>query len=59
MALQDKAVALQEKSNIERQLKQNQSQKIIMEKTLEKKDALENKKRESIMVVRRKIILHL
>lgn len=46
-ALQDKTAALQEKGNLERQLKQFQSQKLIAEKNLEKKDA----KRESIMVV--------
>ncbi|KXZ43594.1 hypothetical protein GPECTOR_86g388 [Gonium pectorale] len=49
-ALQEKAAAIQEKGNLERQLKQNQSQKLMMEKTLEKKDVLESKKRESIMV---------
>ncbi len=51
-ALQDKAAAIAEKGNLERQLKQFQGQKMLMEKTLEKKDALESKKRESIMVVR-------
>lgn len=50
-ALQDKAAAIAEKGNLERQLKQFQGQKMLMEKTLEKKDALESKKRESIMVV--------
>ncbi|GIL68311.1 hypothetical protein Vafri_21594 [Volvox africanus] len=49
-ALQEKTAALLEKSNFERQLKQNQSQKLMIEKTLEKKDAIESKKRESIMV---------
>ncbi|GIL95335.1 hypothetical protein Vretimale_1382 [Volvox reticuliferus] len=49
-ALQEKTAALLEKSNFERQLKQNQSQKLMIEKTLEKKDAIENKKRESMMV---------
>ncbi|GLI69864.1 hypothetical protein VaNZ11_014581 [Volvox africanus] len=49
-ALQEKTAALLEKSNFERQLKQNQSQKLMIEKTLEKKDAIEFKKRESIMV---------
>lgn len=33
-------------------VKQQQGQKMLIEKTLEKKDQMENKKRESIMVVR-------
>lgn len=43
--------AVQEKNKLEAQMKQLGSQKSMMEKTLEKKDALESKKRESIMVV--------
>lgn len=55
MALQDKATAQQEKAALDRQLKQQQGQKLMMEKTLEKKDAIEYKKRESIMVVSRRL----
>jgi hypothetical protein len=51
VALQEKATAAQEKGALERQLKQFQGHKMLMEKSLEKKDAIENKKRESIMVV--------
>jgi len=34
------------------QVKQQQGQKMLIEKSLEKKDQMESKKRESIMVVR-------
>ncbi|GLC41340.1 hypothetical protein PLESTM_001185400 [Pleodorina starrii] len=55
-ALQDKTAALQEKGNLERQLKQHHSQKLTLEKTLEKKDALECKKRESMMVKSKEVL---
>ncbi len=42
---------MQEKSKLEAQIKQYESQKQLMTKTLEKQGAIESKKRESIMVV--------
>lgn len=51
VALQERAAAVADKATLDRHLKQQQGQKMIMEKTLEKKDQIENKKRESIMVV--------
>lgn len=50
-AMSEKMAAVQEKSKLEAQLKQFNSQKSMLERTLEKKDAMESKKRESIMVV--------
>ncbi len=41
----------QEKAKLEAQVKQYESQKQLMTKTLEKQGAIESKKRESIMVV--------
>lgn len=52
VAVADRQTAVAEKANLEKQLKQQQGQKLLIEKSLEKKDAMENKKRESIMVVR-------
>ncbi len=51
VAVADKQAAAAEKANLEKQLKQEQGQKLLMEKSLEKKDVIENKKRESIMIV--------
>lgn len=51
MALQEKATAVNEKANFERQLKQHRSQTQTLQTTLEKKDHVESKKRESILVV--------
>lgn len=50
LAMTEKQAAVAEKANIERQLKQASGQKLLIEKSLEKKDQLESKKRESIMV---------
>ena len=50
LAVTEKQAAVAEKGNIERQLKQASGQKLLIEKSLEKKDQLESKKRESIMV---------
>jgi hypothetical protein len=50
-ALQDKTTAVQEKSRLEAQLRQSAAQKQLVDKQLEKKDAIESKKRESILVV--------
>jgi hypothetical protein len=47
----DKQQAVAEKSSLEQQLKQAQGKNLIIEKSLEKKDQIESKKRESIMVV--------
>ena len=52
MALQDKQAALQDRATLDRQLKQTKGQQQVLEKNLEKKDVIETKKRESIMVVR-------
>lgn len=51
LVTEEKQKAVQEKANLERQLKMQQSQKLMIEKNLEKKDQIESKKRESIMVV--------
>lgn len=51
VALQEKATAVSEKANLERQLKQHRSQTQSLQTTLEKKDQVETKKRESILVV--------
>lgn len=50
-ALADRVAAIADKANLERAMKQSKSQALTLEKTLEKKDAVENKKRESILVV--------
>lgn len=52
VAVADRQTAAAEKAHLEKQLRQQQGQKLLIEKSLEKKDAMENKKRESIMVVR-------
>lgn len=41
---------LQDKANLERQLKQHSSRATMLEKNLEKKDALDSKRRDSMMV---------
>ncbi len=51
VAVSDRQSAVADKASLEKQLKQQQSQKLLVEKTLEKKDHIESKKRESIMVV--------
>lgn len=50
-ALADRVAAIADKANLERLMKQSKSQALTLEKTLEKKDAVENKKRESILIV--------
>ncbi len=50
-ALADKQQAVQDKANLERQLKQHSSQTAMLQKNIEKKDAMESKRRESILVV--------
>lgn len=44
-------VHVQDKSKVEGQLKQYEGQKALMQKTIEKQGVIENKKRESIMIV--------
>lgn len=46
--------ALQDKANLERQLKQQNMRSTMLEKNLERKDAQAEKKRESILVVANK-----
>lgn len=50
-ALTDRQQAVQDKANLERQIKQQSSQTVMLQKNLEKKDAIESKRRESILVV--------
>jgi hypothetical protein len=50
-ALADKQQALQDRANLDRQMKQQTGQTALLQKNLEKKDAVESKRRESIMVV--------
>lgn len=50
-ALADRVAAIADKANLERAMKQSKSQALTLEKTLEKNTAVENKKRESILVV--------
>ncbi len=50
-ALADKQQAQQDKANLERQVKQQSSQTAMLQKNIEKKDAVESKRRESILVV--------
>ena len=50
-AVADRQAAVAEKATLEKQVKQQQGQKMLIEKSLEKKDQIESKKRESIMIV--------
>jgi Mg-chelatase subunit ChlD len=51
VAVQEKTNAVQDKANLERQLKQQASRVQILEKNLEKKDVQADRRRESMMVV--------
>ncbi|MEW5312718.1 MAG: hypothetical protein WDW38_004331 [Sanguina aurantia] len=53
-ALADRVAAVADKANLERAMKQSKSQALTLEKTLEKNTAVENKKRESILVTANK-----
>ena len=59
MAVGDKQQAVAEKASLEQQLKQAQGKNLIIEKSLEKKDQIESKKRESIMIVSAAALMNL
>ncbi|GAX77261.1 hypothetical protein CEUSTIGMA_g4707.t1 [Chlamydomonas eustigma] len=50
VAVSDKQAAVAEKATLEKQVKQQQGQKLLIEKNLEKSTQIESKKRESIMI---------
>ena len=51
LAVSEKQAAVAEKATLDKQLRQQTGQKMLIEKNLERKDQMESKKRESIMVV--------